>query len=225
MGLMLGEARVRRLVQEPDLDGRQVRRLAQERRQRLLAARPARGAPPDRPAIRRGAGRWSSPPSPRWRSPPAAAPRARRPPRPRCRRAVTSASPRTPAPPIDNATRFSGWPSKRRRNASDQSTRKPQLDGTSGATATPFSTRSSAQSPVEPRRGQLAPPSASTVASAATTSSLPGASKTSRPSSSQPSQRRRVRNSTPMSASRPSQARSSGEAFMATGNTRPLEPT
>ena len=43
--------------------------------------------------------------------------------------------------------------------------------------------------------------------------------------SRQPSQRHRVRNCTPRASNRFSHARSSGDAFIATGKTRPVEPT
>ena len=52
-----------------------------------------------------------------------------------------------------------------------------------------------------------------------------GVSNSSAPSSSQPVQRCRSANCTPIASSRRSQARSSGDAFIAFGNTRPLEPT
>ena len=73
---------MRRLVQQPDLDGREVCRLAQERRQRLLAARLGEARRQIERAIRRGAGRCATPPCPRRRSPRAARPTARRPPPP-----------------------------------------------------------------------------------------------------------------------------------------------
>ena len=79
---------------------------------------------------------------------------------------VISASPRTDWPPNDSPIRFSGWPSKRSRNTSDQWATKPQFAGRSGATATPAFASASTQPPSEPSRGQLAPPSASTTASA-----------------------------------------------------------
>ena len=75
-------------------------------------------------------------------------------------------------------------------------------------------------------RGQLAPPSASTTALADTAIAPPSASvKVSAPSSAQPVQRCRACSVTPSPASRRSHARTSVDAFMPVGNTRPLEPT
>ena len=123
----------RRLVQQADRGRRQLYRLAQDIRQRLLAARGFEGAlqfgggdiGPQRD-VRAWLRRW-----PRW--PRAAAPTARRCRRLRGRPRVTMASPRTDCPPNDSAMRFSGWPSKRSRNTSDQFATKPQFAGRSGA--------------------------------------------------------------------------------------------
>ena len=89
---------------------------------------------------------------------------------------MTTASPRTVLPPKDSAMRLSGWPSKRSRKISDQLTAKAQLLGRSGAMATPAFLRISTQPPSEPSFGQLAPPSASTTASAGTVTCPVGAS-------------------------------------------------
>ena len=62
------------------------------------------------------------------------------------------------------ATDFSGSPAWRLLKCSLQPTSKPQLDGCSGARSTPRACSQGHQAPSEPRRGQLAPPSASTVA-------------------------------------------------------------
>ncbi len=94
------------------------------------------------------------------------------------------------------------------------------LEGAKGA----VSGVQAAQAPSEPRRGQEAPPQARMVARAAMVVSPAGVS-TRSASPSQPAQRWRGRMSTPRSASRASQARRSGEAFIALGNTRPEEPT
>ncbi len=83
----------------------------------------------------------------------------------------------------------------------------------------------SAQLPSEPSRGQLAPPSANTVASARSVTAPDGVSNISAPSSAQPVQRCRGLNATPAASRRLIQARNSGEAFRLFGNTRPLEPT
>ena len=66
--------------------------------------------------------------------------------------------------PDVSATPFSGCPSKRSRKMSDQATVKPELAGRSGDILTPLAASVSAHDPSEPSRGQLAPPSASTVA-------------------------------------------------------------
>ncbi len=138
---------------------------------------------------------------------------------------MTSASPRTLRPPSDSAMRLSGSPSKRSRNTADQFTSTPALAGRSGAMPMPARAMISAQLPSEPRRGQLAPPSASTVASARSVTTPDGVSNVSAPSSPQPVQRWRGLNTTPAASSRLIQARSSGDAFRLRGNTRPLEPT
>jgi len=80
---------------------------------------------------------------------------------------VTMASPRTVRAPDVKATPLSGWPSKRSRKISDQATVKPELAGRSGEILTPLAASVCTHAPSEPRRGQLAPPSASTVALAA----------------------------------------------------------
>ena len=82
--------------------------------------------------------------------------------------AVTMASPRAETEPQRRASRFSGCPAKRVRNTSDQAMRKPQLAGASGVTGTCACISGATQLPSEPRFGQLAPPSARIVASAAT---------------------------------------------------------
>ena len=74
------------------------------------------------------------------------------------------ASPRTLCAPNDSAMPLSGWPSKRSRKMSDQATVKPQLAGRSGDIVTPLAASVSTHAPSDPSRGQLAPPSASTVA-------------------------------------------------------------
>ncbi len=119
--------------------------------------------------------------------------------------------------------RLSGVPAKRARRWSDQATAKPILAGRRGAMATSGS--SAVQPPSEPSRGQEAPPSASTIASARCSASPSGVAKRAAPSGARPIQRWRVRSATPCAASRASHARSSGEAFIARGNTRPELPT
>ena len=135
------------------------------------------------------------------------------------------ASPRTMCDPNDSAMPFSGWPSKRFRKISDHATVKPQLAGRNGDIATPLAASVSTHAPSEPSRGQLAPPSASTVARASTARWPSAFETTDCPSSSQPVQRCRSTSCTPIASSRRSHARSSGDALNACGNTRPLEPT
>ena len=97
------------------------------------------------------------------------------------------------------------------------------LAGRNGARATPLAASQGAQAPSEPSRAQLAPPSASTVTTGRRTCRPPGVANAS-PAPSNPCQRQRVCRVTPRASSRRSQARSSGEAFIATGNTRPEVP-
>jgi hypothetical protein len=93
------------------------------------------------------------------------------------------ASPRTVSPANVTAMRLSGVPARRLRNGCDHGTRKPQLAGRSGLIVTPASARAATQPPSEPSRGQLAPPSASTVASGRSVTIVPsGRAKASAPS-------------------------------------------
>ena len=105
----------------------------------------------------------------------------------------------------------------------DHATRNPQFDGRNGATSTPSAERIPAHAPSDPSRAQDPPPSASTVARAATPRAPPGVAKTAAPSR-HPSHRQRVRTSTPAPSSLPSHARSNGDAFISRGNTRPELP-
>ena len=107
-----------------------------------------------------------------------------------------------------------------RADAADQSTRKPQLAGRNGATA-PGRSRPAGVG-AKPRPGRAAERQDGDVAGRI---GRPAVSKRSAPSASQPVQRCRACSRTPRSPSRRSQARSSGEAFIAAGNTRPLVPT
>ena len=130
-----------------------------------------------------------------------------------------------------SATDLSGCPAKRSANTvlHPPCTSKPQLDGCSGATATPRAASSGTQAPSEPRRDQLPPPSASTTARARTRISCAPCANTSRPASSQPLQRWRMCICTGQPGAgwrrRYSQARSKGAAFISVGKTRPEEPT
>jgi hypothetical protein len=72
---------------------------------------------------------------------------------------------------------------------------------------------------------QLAPPNARIVARGRTVRGPPGVSKVRSPAAFQPVQVERRFSATPRPSSRAIQARSSGEAFSALGNTRPLVPT
>ncbi len=121
--------------------------------------------------------------------------------------------------------RLSGAPAKRPANTADHGARKPIFAGRSGATVAPARSSTGTQAPSEPRRGQLAPPRASTVAAGRRTSAASGPSIRRAPASSQPVQRVRVRRPTPSPSRRASHARSSGDALKARGNTRPLDPT
>ena len=97
----------------------------------------------------------------------------------------------------------------------------PTLAAVKGVTAMPSCARIDATLPSEPRRGQLAPPPARTTASAVSRDRVPSAARNRRvPSASQPRKVERVRKTTFCAASRPSQARRSGEAFMAFGKIR-----
>ncbi len=116
---------------------------------------------------------------------------------------------------------FKGWPAKRSAKIGLQATSKPLLAGSNGVTATPRPCRMSAQPPVEPSRGQLAPPRARTTTSAGT---LSPSSKINSPSGFHPRHSLCMWNRTPWACRRPIQARSRGEAFRVRGKTRPLEP-
>src|SRR6185437_4145413 len=125
----------------------------------------------------------------------------------------------------DKAMPLSGCPSKRLRKTSDQTTLKPQLAGLSDATVAPFAASISTHAASEPSRGQLAPPSASTVARASTVRSPSAVRNNNRPSSPQPVQRWRSAKRTPAASNRRSQGRSNGDALKVLGKTRPLDPT
>ena len=105
----------------------------------------------------------------------------------------------------------------------DQSTRSPALAGWNGATGRPACAKYPAQAPSEPSRAQLAPPKAMTVAGALT-DSIPCGVSNRCAAPFHPTQRQRVRTCNPISPSRSSQARSSGDAFIACGKTRPVDP-
>ena len=116
--------------------------------------------------------------------------------------------------------RLSGVPANFSAKCADQPTVKPQFAGRSGEISTSGS--SAVHPPVLPRRGQEAPPSASTTASA---SWVAPSAKRRRPWASHPVHSARVTNFTPRLSSRLIQARSSGLAFITLGKTRPLLPT
>src|SRR3546814_4798677 len=86
---------------------------------------------------------------------------------------TTTTAPRAAEPWWWRDTSFSGSPANRSRNRSDHATTKPQLAGLRGVTAMPWSSSTGTHDPSLPVRGQLAPPSASTQASAASTTSSP----------------------------------------------------
>jgi hypothetical protein len=97
------------------------------------------------------------------------------------------------------------------------------LAGWNGATGTPSAASTGAQAPSDPSRAQLAPPKASTVTAGVTRRGPSGVSN-STAAPSNPVQRQRVTSRTPCAPSRASQARSRGDAFIATGKTRPDDP-
>ena len=209
----------------PMRDRRQVRRLAQEVRERLLAAR--RRQPRDQIArVEIGPQRDVQCRLPRC----AIASRNRR--RQRIDRAALDAGARDDGLAAHGVRSerqrdaLSGWPSKRSRKISDQATVKPQLAGRSGDI-------------VDALRGERFHPCAIRAkprpacaaerqhgrASFDGARRHPASETTDGRCSSQPVQRWRSANCTPGESSRRSHARSSGEALNAFGNTRPLEPT
>jgi hypothetical protein len=120
---------------------------------------------------------------------------------------------------------LTGVPAKFVANPSVQATCTPQFAGRNGFTATPAVRSTSTHVPSEPTRGQLAPPSASTVMSAAAVMTVPSATRKRLPRSAGPSQRWRVSIVTPSSRRRASHALSRGVARDDRGNTLPLDPT
>ena len=105
----------------------------------------------------------------------------------------------------------------------DQSTRKPMFAGFQSVICTPFSRSQGTQAPSEPSRCQLAPPRARMVTLGERVCGPVGVSNV-KAAPSKPVQRQRLRISTPWLVRRFSQARRRGEAFIATGKTRPEEP-
>ncbi len=214
----LCQARMRGLVQQPDLDGREACRLAQERRQRLLAARfgEARrevgeghvGAQVDvqqsgalqHDGVAQGCrkridGTAFDACSGDQRF--AAHGRLRR----TSARCALAAGPRSGGGTYPTNRRRKPQLAGRQRRDGDAplgEQRKPNRRSSRGAASLPR------RAPAPLRRRRPPPPCRERRTPAAR-------------SSSQPSQRRRVRNSTPAAARRASQARSSGDAFMATG--------
>ena len=108
--------------------------------------------------------------------------------------------------------RLRGWPAKRLLKPSVQPIEKPQLAGRRGAISRPSRPRISAQLPSEPRRGQLAPPSARMVVSGSAARLVAvGLWKTRRPAVSQPRQKCLVWMVTPCRSSRRSQPAPAGQ--------------
>ena len=91
--------------------------------------------------------------------------------------------------------------------------------------ATPRAANKGCHAPSEPKRAQLAPPKASTTASASMSRCPSGVANTKAPEFDQPSQRCRMQNRTPELRNWCNQARSNGAAFMSVGKTRPELPT
>ena len=117
-------------------------------------------------------------------------------------------------------------PAKRSRKMFDQATVNPQLAGRSGVivhSSAPASRPSRRRSRAAASLRRRAPAPSRRVSTARGAVAAFETDKC--PSSSQPVQRWRSANCTPMASSRRSHARSSGEALNACGKTRPLEPT
>ena len=216
-----------RLAQQADGEraeaGRLAQRVASDSPARSCASRAAIAASGDVGAQvdrqRRRARR------PRWRR--AAAPTAHRPRRLRCRSRVTTASPRTVRPGEATARRSSA--ARRRSAAGTARSRRPRSRNWPAAAAQlrrRAAARISTQPPSEPSCGQLAPPSASTVASGAAISLSPsGGANASAPVGvpADPSMAQRE----PHACARAGAARRAAAARPSArlGKTRPLEPT
>ena len=140
---------------------------------------------------------------------------------PRC---VRIHSPRRDCAPAVAIMGFKGSPAKRF-ITSDQAIAKPQLAGRKGAISKPSCESGSTQSPVAPRRGQDAPPRASTTASALMMRSPSGVTMRNAPSCVKPRNSWRKCSRTFRRSSSRNHARSRGEALKLLGKTRPLEPT
>ena len=160
---------------------------------------PAPAPPPPAPPATPHRPRRPPAPSPTPRTPPgpASPPRATPRPSPAPRSAAPSAGTSRPAPPRS--------PPRRAR---------PPRPAPPATAPTPHQTLTSPNSPH---------PAPEPPLHGRSTTRPPGVSKTN-PPSSQPTQRCRTRSSTPIPPSRPIHARSKGEAFIATGNTRPDDP-
>ena len=177
-GAQLGKLPWRGLVQQADGRRRQMHGLAQERRQRLLVARRfetalqfgLRKVRPQRDVQRRFAVRRDRVAERRRQRIDAAALEA-------LPRDDGLAAHRLPAE-CRARSASAAAPRSVRGTASDHGATNPQLDGRSGAISTPAFASTSAQPPSEPSRGQLAPPSASTTASASHAHRAPRAYRT-----------------------------------------------
>ena len=108
--------------------------------------------------------------------------------------------------------------------AGDQATRYPTFDAANGSSGVPVAASGPVHRPSDPSFGQEAPPRASTVAPARTSRGPSGVSKRAAVPL-HPVQRQRVRIVAPDASRRRIHARNSGEAFIATGKTRPELPT
>ncbi len=139
-------------------------------------------------------------------------------------RSVTTNSSRLVWSPKRTATFFTGVPTNSVLTRSDQSKMKPQLDGRKGSVCMPLSANTDGQLPSEPSRFQLPPPRANICASDCTDIGPSGVSKIMLKSSLHPAHRYRVCSWTPCDCSRASHALRSGDAFICTGNTRPVGP-
>ena len=134
------------------------------------------------------------------------------------------ASPRDSLPSKRSATFLSGWPAKRARKFSLQPTLKPHSTGAAARSRRPWRaavppSRHRSQAAANSRRRARAPWRPARAIFAVGTAKQQGALAV------QPSQRPARQQTRRLArSSRASQARSSGDAFMAFGKTRPLEP-
>ena len=136
---------------------------------------------------------------------------------------VITASPRDTTLPELKAMFFKGLP-KCASTFFDQETNKPILADLSSSISTPSFSNTSTHKPLDPRRFQLPPPKHKTVTEGLMRVGPSGVSKHNS-SPFHPVQFQPVLKLTPSSFSLMIHERKIGDAFIATGKTRPLEPT